>query len=142
MVSPWRRSSKKNDFKRPGFGEKAYPAASLTWIAAVGPFRSPRPLYQEKREKEMSIFEATMLICFGAAWPMNIAKSLRMKSTKGKSLSFLLTIELGYVAGITHKILYSQDIVLILYVINFLMVATDLTLYFIYRSREKKAGLQ
>ena len=63
----------------------------------------------------MSIFEATMLICFGAAWPMNIAKSLRMKSTKGKSLSFLLTIELGYVAGITHKILYSQDIVLILY---------------------------
>lgn len=90
----------------------------------------------------MSIFEATMLICFGAAWPMNIAKSLRMKSTKGKSLSFLLTIELGYVAGITHKILYSQDIVLILYVINFLMVATDLTLYFIYRSREKKEGLK
>ena len=34
----------------------------------------------------MSIFEATMLICFGAAWPMNIAKSLRMKSTDRKSV--------------------------------------------------------
>ena len=35
---------------------------------------------------------------------MNIAKSLRTKSTKGKSLAFLMVIELGYVAGITHKI--------------------------------------
>ena len=41
-------------------------------------------------------------------------------------------------AGITHKILYSQDIVMLLYIINFLMVGTDMTLYFIYRSREKK----
>ncbi len=69
---------------------------------------------------------------------MNIAKSLRTKSTKGKSLAFLMVIELGYVAGITHKILYSQDIVMLLYIINFLMVGTDMTLYFIYRSREKK----
>ena len=68
----------------------------------------------------MSIFEALMLACFGAAWPMNIAKSLRTKSTKGKSLAFLMVIELGYVAGITHKILYSQDIVMLLYIINFL----------------------
>lgn len=88
----------------------------------------------------MSMFEAIMLLCFGAAWPMNIAKSLRMKSTKGKSLSFLMTIEIGYVAGIIHKILFSQDIVLVLYIVNFLMVGTDMTLYFIYRSRERKAA--
>lgn len=86
----------------------------------------------------MSIFEALMLACFGAAWPMNIAKSLRTKSTKEKSLAFLMVVEIGYVAGITHKILYSQDIVMLLYIINFLMVGTDMTLYFIYRSREKK----
>ena len=89
----------------------------------------------------MSVFEAIMLLCFGAAWPMNIAKSLRTKSTKGKSLSFLLIIEVGYIAGMTHKLLYSQDIVLLLYLINFMMVATDTVLYFIYRNREKKAEL-
>lgn len=87
----------------------------------------------------MSIFEALMLVCFGAAWPMNIAKSLRTKSTKGKSLAFLLIIEIGYISGIIHKILYSQDIVMLLYIINFLMVGTDIILYFIYRNREKKA---
>lgn len=78
----------------------------------------------------MSIFEAGMLLCFGAAWPMNIAKSLKTKSTKGKSLSFLLTIMIGYISGITHKVLYSQDIVMVLYIINFIMVSIDTGLYF------------
>ena len=83
----------------------------------------------------MSIFEAGMLICFGAAWPMNIAKSLMSKSTKGKSLSFLLTIMVGYVSGITHKILYSQDIVMVLYIINLVMVSIDTGLYFYNKSQ-------
>lgn len=83
----------------------------------------------------MSIFEAGMLICFGAAWPMNIAKSLKTKSTKGKSLSFLLTIMAGYVSGITHKILYSQDIVMVLYIINLVMVSIDTGLYFYNKSQ-------
>ena len=76
-----------------------------------------------------------MLICFGAAWPMNIAKSLKTKSTKGKSLSFLLTIMVGYVSGITHKILYSQDIVMVLYIINLVMVSIDTGLYFYNKSQ-------
>ena len=83
----------------------------------------------------MSIFEAGMLICFGAAWPMNIAKSLKTKSTKGKSLSFLLTIMVGYVSGISHKILYSQDIVMVLYIINLVMVSIDTGLYFYNKSQ-------
>ena len=83
----------------------------------------------------MSIFEAGMLICFGAAWPMNIAKSLKTKSTKGKSLSFLLTIMVGYVSGITHKILYSQDIVMVLYIINLVMVSIDTGLYYYNKSQ-------
>ena len=76
-----------------------------------------------------------MLICFGAAWPMNIAKSLKTKSTKGKSLSFLLTIMVGYVSDITHKILYSQDIVMVLYIINLVMVSIDTGLYFYNKSQ-------
>ena len=72
----------------------------------------------------MSIFEAGMLICFGAAWPMNIINSLRTKSSKGKNLPFQIAILVGYICGITHKILYSQDIVMVLYIINFVMVST------------------
>ncbi len=30
----------------------------------------------------ISFFEAIMLVCFGLAWPLNIIKSLRTKSTK------------------------------------------------------------
>lgn len=90
----------------------------------------------------MSIFEAIMLIMFGAAWPMNIAKSLRSKSTKGKSLTFLIMIVIGYISGIINKILYSPDIVLVLYIINLLMISTDLFLYFVYRNREKKSQLE
>lgn len=78
----------------------------------------------------MSIFEAGMLLCFGMAWPINILKSYRTRSTKGKSLPFLCSIEFGYICGITHKILYSRDLVMILYIINFTMVLIDICLYF------------
>lgn len=78
----------------------------------------------------MSIFEAGMLICFGAAWPLNIYKSIKTKSTVGKSFPFLLAVFFGYVCGITHKLLYNKDIVLVLYIINFIMVLADTLLYF------------
>ncbi|MEA4919949.1 MAG: hypothetical protein VB078_03380 [Clostridiaceae bacterium] len=78
----------------------------------------------------MSIFEAGMLLCFGAAWPQNIAKSIKSKTTKGKSVSFLITILVGYICGIANKLIYSRDIVLVLYIINFIMVAVDTGLYF------------
>lgn len=85
----------------------------------------------------ISVFEAGMLICFGLAWPLSIIKSIRSKSTKGKSLFFLFVILTGYISGILHKLIYSQDLVLILYVINFLMVLTDIMLYYKNRKREK-----
>ncbi|MCX7615396.1 MAG: hypothetical protein N2Z65_06545 [Clostridiales bacterium] len=84
----------------------------------------------------MSIFEAGMLICFGAAWPTNILKTVRSKSTKGKSLLFLVIVIMGYICGIIHKILYSRDIVLALYIINICMVLTDLTLSLYYKRKE------
>ena len=84
----------------------------------------------------MSIFEAGMLLCFGAAWPTNILKTVKSKSTKGKSLLFLLIVIVGYICGIIHKILYSRDIVLALYILNICMVITDLTLSLYYRKRE------
>lgn len=85
----------------------------------------------------MSVFELGMLICFGVSWPISVVKSYRMKTAKGKSLPFLLAIVIGYVSGITHKLLYSRDIVLVMYVINLCMVSTDLVLYFINRHYDK-----
>ena len=81
----------------------------------------------------MKIFEAGMLLCFGAAWPMNIIKSLRSRTAAGKSVIFQWAILVGYISGITNKLLYSMDIVLALYILNFVMVATDTVL--IYRNR-------
>ncbi len=86
----------------------------------------------------MSIFEAGMLVCFGAAWPANILKTIRSKSTKGKSLLFLLIIIAGYIFGIVNKMLYGRDIVLFLYIINVAMVLMDLVMTVYYRRREAK----
>ncbi len=77
----------------------------------------------------MSVFEAMMLICFGAAWPFSIWKSYRSRSNKGKSLLFIVIVEIGYASGITHKVLYNYDFVLWLYILNFLLVMTDILLF-------------
>lgn len=61
---------------------------------------------------------------------MNIYKSWNARTAKGKSLSFLLTIEVGYICGMINKILYHNDFVLYLYLLNFAMVGIDVILYF------------
>lgn len=86
----------------------------------------------------MSIFELGMLVCFGISWPISVVKSLREKSAKGKSLPFTIAIMIGYVCGITHKLLYSRDAVLIVYVFNLTMVTIDLALYFVNRRRDRR----
>jgi len=78
----------------------------------------------------MSIFETGMLVCFGAAWPLNIYKSYKSRTAAGKSILFQYAILLGYICGIIHKLLYSRDVVLYLYILNFVMVAADTVLYF------------
>ena len=71
-----------------------------------------------------------MLLCFGAAWPFSIIKSYKSKSVAGKSPYFLIVVIAGYISGIINKVLYSNDIVMYLYILNLLMVATDLALYY------------
>ena len=85
-----------------------------------------------------SVFEIGMLACFGFSWPVSIYKSVKSKSTKGKSVVFLLIIMLGYVFGITHKITYSRDIVLVLYILNSIMVAADIVIFFKNKKREEQ----
>lgn len=78
----------------------------------------------------MSIFEAIMLICFGAAWPVSIYKSYTSRDNSGKSLGFMIIILIGYLAGIIHKLFFYYDLVILLYILNSLMVGFDILLYF------------
>ena len=88
------------------------------------------------------ILEVIMIVSFGASWPLNVLKSYRARTTKGKSLAFLCLIFFGYIAGIASKLLnetYMAAIgekwyVLFFYVLNFLMVGADLLMY----ARNKK----
>ena len=80
-----------------------------------------------------------MLICFGLSWPISVAKSIRTRSTKGKSPIFLFAILFGYIAGITGKIAGNNiTYVFAFYCINFVVVSADIVLYFINLHREKK----
>lgn len=84
------------------------------------------------------ILEVIMIVSFGASWPLNVIKSHKAKTTKGKSLGFLCLIFFGYIAGISSKLLNesymlsfsSKWYVLFFYVLNLIMVGTDLCIYF------------
>ena len=92
------------------------------------------------------ILEVIMIVSFGASWPMNVLKSWKARTTKGKSLAFLCLIFLGYIAGIASKFMneaYMADFaekwyVLFFYFLNFVMVSMDLVIYF----RNKKLDAQ
>lgn len=50
------------------------------------------------------ILEIIMVVSFGASWPLNVMKSYKARTTKGKSLPFLCLIFFGYIAGIASKL--------------------------------------
>lgn len=85
---------------------------------------------------DMSIFEILMLICFGASWPLAVAKTYKTKTVKGKSIFFLSLILFGYLCGIAHKIYYNFDFVVYLYVLNGLLVLADIVLWFKYKDND------
>lgn len=75
--------------------------------------------------------EIAMILSFGASWPMNVMKSYKARTTQGKSLSFLILILFGYICGIAGKLMAESInwFVLFFYILNAVMVATDLALY-------------
>ncbi len=85
------------------------------------------------------LLEIFMLICFGISWPVSVIKSLKSKSTQGKSLVFLITIIFGYLCGIGAKLIGGQiNYVIALYILNLLFVSFDTALYFINKKHSKK----
>ena len=77
------------------------------------------------------ILEIMMIVCFGFSWPMNVVKSYRARTTKGKSLGFLLMIIIGYICGIASKIIGGSFkwYVMFFYVLNLFMVMLDVAMY-------------
>jgi len=78
-----------------------------------------------------AIFEAVMVISFGLSWPLSIYKSYKSRTTKGKSLFFMLFILFGYACGIASKLTGGNlTYVFFFYILNFVMVAADLAIYY------------
>ncbi len=89
------------------------------------------------------ICKMIMLMCFGISWPISVYKSINSKSTKGKSVIFIMAIIFGCCAGIIDKVLNNQiNYTLVFYCLNFCIVSLDLALYFFNKSREKKAEIK
>jgi len=85
------------------------------------------------------LFETFMVILFGVSWPLNIFKSIKSKTAKGKSVLFLFFIWTGYLFGMLSKVISNQiTYVFIFYVINLLMVTLDLALFFRNRALDKQ----
>lgn len=94
------------------------------------------------------LLEITMIVSFGASWPLNVMKSYRARTAKGKSLGFLCLVIFGYIAGIASKFAneaymasFSEKwYVLFFYILNLAMVVTDLALYFRNRRLDRMAN--
>lgn len=82
----------------------------------------------------MSIFEAGMMVCFGASWPIAAYKTYKAKCVNGKSFAFSCLILAGYICGVIHKLFFYRDWVIWLYLFNMLFLIIDMVLYCKYKS--------
>ncbi len=85
-----------------------------------------------------NFLEMSMLILFGLSWPISIAKTLKSKSVKGKSILFELFIWIGYVLGIAKKAVEfgadpNQSFLFFMawgfYILNIVAITIDMALY-------------
>lgn len=87
------------------------------------------------------LYEAAMIVCFGLSWPISVIKSWNSRTAKGKSLYFELLVLIGYMCGITGKLITRNiTYVLVFYIINALMIGVDMCLYYRNRRYDKKAA--
>ena len=97
--------------------------------------------------------EAVMILCFGLSWPISIRKSWISRTAKGKSLLFEVFIWVGYIFGITRKVLLWQMadgaalgflfwLGAVFYVFNMVAITIDMLLYFRNLRLDKKRDAQ
>ena len=86
----------------------------------------------------MDLFEAIMILCFGLSWPISIYRSYVSRTAKGKSLFFEVFLWIGYVFGITRKIMQLNVgenlnslfyLGLVFYFLNIIEISIDMILY-------------
>lgn len=88
------------------------------------------------------ICEAIMLACFGLSWPISLYKNIKQKSAKGMNIYFTLLIIIGYIAGISAKIINGQfNYVFGIYILNLVVVTGNVVVYFINKNLDKKREL-
>jgi hypothetical protein len=84
------------------------------------------------------LFEAIMILCFGLSWPISIYRSYVSRTAKGKSLFFEVFLWVGYVFGISRKIMLLTDgsgsgtifmLGLVFYVLNIIEITADMMLF-------------
>jgi len=80
-----------------------------------------------------------MILCFGISWPISVAKSLRSRTAKGKSVVFSFCVWVGYVCGITGKIMtHNITYVFVFYIINLVLITVDILIYFRNRKLDRQ----
>ena len=89
--------------------------------------------------------EIMMLIIFGCSWPANILKSIKSRTTLGKSLAFEMLVLIGYFFGIAAKIIIFRrtgelQLSFWFYLLDITLVATDIVLYFRNLGIDKAEG--
>ena len=95
---------------------------------------------------DIAVFcEIAMLIIFGCSWPANIHKSITSKTTLGKSLTFEILVIIGYLFGLTAKIIIFRNTGVLqtsfwFYILDITLVSTDVVLYFRNRKIDKAIG--
>ena len=82
------------------------------------------------------IFELLMIVCFGISWPLNIYKAWKARTTKGSSVQFYFLILVGYLFGITSKVLKLRSgvstpgYVWFFYILNSVIVTCGILVWF------------
>jgi len=88
-----------------------------------------------------NVFETLMLLGFAAAWPFNIVRSFRARTSVGTSPAFMIVVEFAYVCGMISKVV-AGDItyVFAFYILDFMLVATGICIYLRNRAIDRSKG--
>ena len=85
------------------------------------------------------VLETSMLVCFGASWPISVIRNIRAKTAKSMSLQFILLIITGYLGGLIAKLITGQiSYVLLVYLFNLAIVSINLVVYFVNRRHDRE----
>ena len=104
------------------------------------------------------ILEIAMLVCFGCSWPISVYKSIKIRTSVGKSAVFNILLIVGYIAGIVSKFLKMEPFMianandglkkgififaLIMYFVNLAMIAANLVLCYMNKNLDMKKAAE